>query len=153
MTAHELRGPLGNGVYGLQAAHGIDVIQGSHECGKIECRTPNMVAVFGKLDGPAGMQLGRINVCRDHILACWAEFTDPWMAALLGPRDGAFGEYCPHCCARKVGPQGQGHNRFCPIGLTSKEFARAAGSHRQEHSQRDCEVCDAYLSRKPGPVG
>ncbi len=146
------RGGLGDGVYGLQAWHGVDVIQGSHECGKTGCSRPAFVAVFGKLDGG---KVIRMNVCREHVEGAFRDeqIDEPWICALLGPRDDGHSDYCPHCATRRSGPQGQGHLRRCPVALTSKEFAAAARLPWEGHDQGECESCSSYMNRRPGPTG
>lgn len=147
------RGGLGDGVYGLQAWHGVDVIQGSHACGKGGCGRPAFVAVFGKLSSNPGKMI-RVNTCREHVEGVFhdRDVLDPWICALLGTH-GDGDDYCPHCATRRSGPKGQGHLRRCPIGLTSREFAAHAKLPWEAHDQHDCETCSSYMNRRPGPTG
>lgn len=143
------RSPLGDGLYGLQAWHGVDVIQGSHHCAKQSCKRPAQVAVFGKVAPDSG-RVARLNTCRMHVEGIFLELFDSWICALLGDRGE---DYCPHCAVRKVGPQGQGHLRHCPIGLTSRAFAAAARLPWEAHDAHSCDPCASYHERKPGPTG
>lgn len=142
--------PYGDGLYGLQAQNGVDVIAGSHECAKTGCKTPALVAVFGQLQGSSKSY--RTNTCRPHVELAFSELDDAWMAALVAEHTPGR-DYCPHCAGRRFGPQGQGHLRHCPIGLTSREFAAAARLEQAGHNPHECEVCSAYFERKPGPTG
>lgn len=132
-----------DGVYGMQVVGGAYVTAGSHECGKNTCKLPATIAVFGKATA-TGLQLARINVCPGHVEAAMRELVDAWFCALLRDRDVC--DYCPHCGAVRVQPNGHGHHRICPVGATFRP-------PHPPHPLSECDVCSSYHERRPGPTG
>ena len=140
-----------DGLYGLQVAGGEFVVWRSHECGKITCRVPAEVAVFGRARGLSTSV--RVNTCRGHVKVCMSEMEDAFICALIRNRE--LGDYCPHCAALQgeVARDGEGHLSVCPIGLTFPDFARRRSQPLGRHDREGCEVCSSYAGHRSGPTG
>lgn len=148
---------VGRGVFGpAQGADGQFLHRGTHACGFKTCRAPAVVAVFGKLTASAE-GWARFNVCREHVMGALREVVEGtgWFAAIAPANPSQIGGYCPHCGqeAAKIGADGRGHLRLCPIALSWPDRARDAGVPHEVHDRTECEVCVCWIQRTPGPAG